>query len=217
MKSTVTRTLVFVILMLVMTLPSAFAQPKAYGSFKGGLNLADLWGEESENLDTKKAFAFGGSIAFVVSKQVYIQPEILYTMKGAKAEEEEMGAKAEFDVRLAYLEIPVLVKLMVPTQGNVAPHFFAGPAIAFCLSAETNVRVKYHGAVLEDETVDIQNDVQDIDFGLVFGGGVDFAVDPGKITTEFRYTHGAMSIFEDEDIRNGVISFMAGYTFPIGQ
>ena len=53
------------------------------------------------------------------------------------------------------------------------------------------------------------------DFGLVFGGGVDFGLGKGYFTIDLRYTLGLTTIsdFEDEDVKNGAFSLMLGYSF----
>ena len=124
-------------------------------------------------------------------------------MKGTEEDVDE-GEKLKLD----YLEIPVLVKYMIPTEGKISPCFFAGPAVGMLMSA------KYG-----DE--DVKDFTKSIDFGVAFGAGVDVAMgEKGKLTFDARYTLGLANIVDeegvDDKVKNANISFMVGYSFPIG-
>ena len=67
-----------------------------------------------------------------------------------------------------------MVKLQIPTRGNIKPSLFAGPYLAMKLSGQT--KVEYAGET-EEEDVD---DMKDNDFGFIIGAGVDL----GKLTVD---------------------------------
>ena len=187
------------------------------GGVKIGLNSAKLHGDDVEDFedmlgagfDSKLGFCFGGFVTFSLHEMFAIQPEVLYTMKGAKMEESVMGETLYVWVNLNYLEIPVLAKLQIPTQGNIKPSIFVGPALGIKVSAKA--KAEYAG---ETEEEDIE-DMKSTDLGLVIGGGVDFGLGKGMITVDLRYTLGLATIseWEDEDVKNGVFSLMIGYSF----
>ncbi len=188
---------------------SALAQ-KTTGGIKGGLNLARFTGNDAaDELDFKMGFCAGGFITYNIGSAFAIQPEVLFTMKGAQSEsiagflDETMKISMELD----YLEIPLLFKLSVPTQGGIKPWLFAGPAVAINLSAKSKVE---YGVVSED--ADMEN-IKETDLGLVVGGGFDL----GTLVIEARYTLGLTSIEDFEigetDLKNAVVSIMAGISF----
>ena len=158
-----------------------------------------------EELKSKWGLCAGGFIRFNISETFAIQPEVLYTMKGAKFEETIDGETMKFEMNLSYLEVPVLLKLMIPTSGGVKPSLFAGPTLAIKLSSKT--KLKYAGQTEEEDI----EDMKDTDFGLIIGAGVDF----GTLTFDLRYNLGLTTIsdIEDEDVKNGVISLIVGYSF----
>ena len=187
---------------------------------KIGLNSANLHGKDIEyieylyegKLKSKLGFCFGGFITYNINEMFAIQPEILFTMKGAKIKEEYYGDTYKISINLTYLEIPVLAKLTIPTQGNIKPNIFAGPSLAIKLSSKA--KAEYAG---ESEEEDIE-DLKGIDFGLIIGIGIDFSLDSlakEKLSVDLRYTLGLTTISkeEDEDIKNSVISIMVGYYF----
>jgi hypothetical protein len=195
---------------LVFTLSAAsvYAQGLTRAGLRAGLNLADAWGDDVDEFTygTEKKMrtgaAFGGFIEYSVNDNFAIQPEFQYTMKGLKLE--GVGIVYWYDpiddviyydyadmvgtIKLSYLEIPVLAKISIPTQGNVRPVLLLGPALAIKLSAkaELDVAEPYSEA---GGTFDVRYtlglvDVPDIE-------GMDLAV------------------------KNAVISFMLGYCFPL--
>lgn len=198
---------------------------------KVGVNLANIYGDDvdiyTDGLDTKMKIgvAFGAFIEYSINNYLAVQPELLYTMKGAKTEKTDLvipgiGPVANFQRTMSanYFEIPILAKLSIPTKGNVKPNLLLGPGVAIKLSAKDKAEGEIAGVSSSVET-DISDDVKSIDFGLVFGAGVDFAkVGPGKITVDARYILGLTKpddTGEDKNIKNSVISIMFGYCFSL--
>ena len=202
------RVLLMMLALCLVLSVSAFSQDdtkmlSAFG-LKGGLNLANLSGDIENN---KSLIAFGGGVFSKItpSPTICIQPEVLFMQMGTE-EDVDNGEK----IKLNYIEIPVLIKYVFPTEGSFEPNIFAGPAVSFLMSADYG-----------DE--DIKDYITSVDFGLAFGAGADIAIGDGggKVTFDGRYTLGLTNINDDVDsdefsIKNGVITFMVGYAFPLG-
>lgn len=210
------RRLILVVsaILLVFTLSTASVSAQGLtGGLKAGMNIANIHGDDVEDMwDSKIGICAGGFITCRLSDLFAIQPELLFTMKGAKAEEEVFGETMKVTMKMNYLEIPVLAKLSIPTPGTVKPSLFVGPSLAIKLSGKA--KVEYAG---ESAEADIE-ELKSTDFGLVFGGGIDFALGQGKLTVDARYTLGLTTTREPEDeeevdVKNGVISIMVGYSF----
>ena len=59
---------------------------------------------------------------------------------------------------------------------------------------------------------DVKDDVNDIEFGLIFGAGVNIST----FIIGFRYNLGITDILKDSDsdsVKNSVFSLMIGYSF----
>jgi len=198
---------------LMLLLPNSSLAKVITGGLKIGMNSANLHGEAikklkeevGQELQSKWGLCAGGFIRFNIGKIFAIQPEFLYTMKGAKFEETILDETMKYTMNLSYLEVPVLVKFMIPTPGGVKPNLYAGPALAIKLSSKT--KLKYAGQTEEE---DIEN-MKDTDFGLIIGAGVDF----GKLMVDLRYVLGLTAIEEEAvfETKNGVISLIVGYSF----
>lgn len=208
-------------LALMFLLPNSSLASGIKAGLKIGVTSAKLHGDDvgdledlfGEDLKSRIGFSVGGFITFNISEMFAIQPEVLYTMKGLRYEEEIFGETLKVWMKLDYLEIPVLVKIIFPSPGGVNPYLFAGPAVAIKLSAK--VKAEIAG---ESEEEPIEEGLKSTDFGLVIGAGVDFgfgASGMGKMTLDVRYSLGLSTIsdFEGDDVKNGAFSLMVGFSF----
>ncbi len=203
--------LLLVILMVAFVGTTANGQLIGKG-IKAGVNLANLSGSDIEDTEMKTGLAVGGFITYGFSEMFAVQPEVLFMMKGAKfTETDPFFGDVTGKFKFNYIEIPVLVKVMIPTSGKVKPNIFAGPAVGFLMSADLEAE-----ALGVSAEVDIKDEIKSIDFGLAFGAGVGFEITQGTITLDARYTLGLTSVDDTDDeldMKNGVISIMGGFSF----
>lgn len=186
---------------------------------KGGLSIASLHGKDAEDEgDTNSSRivgTFGGFLEYPIGPTLSFQGELLYAMKGVKATWDYLDEEVKGTTKLTYLEIPLLLKANIPMSGNWRPHIFAGPGIAFKLSAEHETK-----GGPEPGTVDLKDEAKGIDVGLVMGVGVGFPMGSKTISFEARYDLGLMNIFDKEEgeteepeVKNKVISILVGIGF----
>ena len=89
---------------------------------KAGFTSSNLTGDY--DTDGTTGFYFGGLVDFAVSESFHVQPELLYSMEGAK------------DAKLNYLRIPIMAKYYVMEGLSLQ----AGPEIAFKAGADDSVK-----------------------------------------------------------------------------
>lgn len=218
--------IVTVVLTLMFLLPNLSLATGVKGGIKIGVSSSKFTGPDIEDMDeflgvdlkSNTGICAAGFITINIAEMFAIQPEVLYIKKGAKYEEGINGETAKFWFNLTYLEIPVLAKITVPTQGSVKPFLFAGPAVALKLS--TKLKMEVGGDSVEVESEEVNEMLKGTDFGLVIGGGLDIglgAPGTGSISVDIRYSLGLTNIFdvegEDIKVRNGAFSIMVGYSF----
>lgn len=169
------------------------AQETQFG-LKAGLNLASLTNDTS-GLKLRNAFHIGVMAEIPISELFSIQPELLYSAQGAKADGDQ--------VKIDYLNLPVMFKYYVAQDVS----FEAGPQIGFLLSATSEI----------DDQGDIKEEVEGLDFGLNFGLG--YKMDSG-LNVGVRYNLGIANIFKSEDefdddykVNNSVFQFYLGFMF----
>lgn len=189
------------------------ASAQAIG-FKLGGSFANLDIEDEEDtLDGITGFVGGGFIRFGTGR-FSLQGELLSVTKGADFVGETSDDDAE--LRLEYIEIPVMLHVPL-TYGTFSPYVLAGPTV----SLES-------GCDFTDGTVSGDCDDADLfgrkktDFGVTAGGGVEFAMGPGAILVEGRYTWGLSNINDSDiadapSVKNRAAYLMAGYTIWLGR
>jgi hypothetical protein len=179
--------------------------PVRYGVV-AGLNLASMGGDIGDELDeSRMGFMAGGAVEFGLSPAFSIRPEIVYTQKGAKVSEGD----DEFRLKSSYIEVPVLAKYSIPMQGSVRPHLMAGPAVAF--NTGCTIEIEIGGSEDSGDCEEGGLEFKSVDFGMVFGVGVDIQA----FSLGIRYDLGLTDAPDDDSIsgKNKVLSFVAGYTF----
>jgi hypothetical protein len=197
------------LLVVMLTIAVSLASARITGGLKAGMNLANIHGDDIEDSKFKVGFCGGGFVAFGLGKVVVIQPELLYSQKGAKWQEEYIGETGKVTFKFNYLEMPVFIKMIVPVQGKVKPSFFLGPYFGIMITGPRG-ELEVDGTTIEEDL----EGVKDTDFGVVFGGGLDFVLGKGKIVFDVRYGLGLTTLDEEgADVKNNVFSFLVGYSF----
>jgi len=177
----------------------SFAQGLS-GGIKAGLNLANQkFSGDGITLDTKAkpGLHVGGYVTWMFTEKLGLQPEVLFSMQGAKFDEDFIDGQTNFN----YLNVPVLVRYNI----NEMISLHAGPQVGFLLSAE---------AEADGDTEDIKDDFKGTDISGAFGLGVDL---PMGLGFGARYIIGFSQIAEDEpdfqtEVKNSAIQIYACYT-----
>lgn len=176
---------------------------------RGGGNASKLTGADIQNLEGTIKYKIGlvGGIFFAINigKIITIEPEFLYTMKGSQ----EQVTAGDYTEKLYgdYLEIPVLLKLRIPTPG-IQPAIFAGPSVGFKLKEKLQIN---------GQDVPLQEKIlENNDYGAIFGAGLDFG---RHFMIDIRYSLGLKKVLSAAqgttalDVKNGVWSATVGIAF----
>ena len=102
----------------------------------GGANLATLTGSYFENTSNRTGFAAGLMAVLPVSPSFAIQPELMFTMKGANGNSGGISEVAKTD----YIELPVLARFEIPASASVKPFVYGGPGFAYRRTARSKRR-----------------------------------------------------------------------------
>ncbi len=119
-------TATFLSLLLGLVASPAFAQKITVGGgVKAGVNLANIHVDPEEQSDKKVGGVFGAFLNVGDENDILsFQPELLYSMKGAKFSD---GSKVKVNV----FEIPLLIRANLTKEGRARPFVTIGPAISF--------------------------------------------------------------------------------------
>ncbi|WP_017498546.1 porin family protein [Flavobacterium sp. WG21] len=165
-----------------------------YG-IKGGFNMSNLYSSDANDENILYGFNAGLYATLPISDFIAIQPEILFTTKGAKLEYNNALASGESKFRLNYIEVPLLVRVNITRNFNI----HAGGYASYLVSSKVTGRGDFNF----EQEIDT-NDLNKFDAGLSAGVGVDF--DP--ISIGLRYNYGLTTIGKERTVAGTT------YTFP---
>ena len=174
---------------------AANAQTGVRFGLKGGINYSTLTADDTEGIESKIGLQAGALANFGLSDLISIQPEVLYSQKGAQVED-----ASDFKLKLNYIDVPVLVKV------NAGGLFFeAGPQLGILASAK---------ATDGDTDEDVKEGYNTVDFGYAVGLGYQLETGP---MIGLRYNGGISNIIKDgpdsDKIRNSAFQLYVGYVF----
>ena len=190
---------------------------------KGGVNMANLENAEVLGAESRTAFVGGGFLRMGFLRGLTLQPELLYSSKGAEIPDE--GAPGSpGTVQLDYVEIPVLLRYDFPFE-PFRPYLYGGPYGAFEVGCEVDVPGENTEATDCGEGFGGDNR-RSFDWGAIAGGGLSFGMGPGRLLLEARYGIGMQDLIDDadevpddqqsEDIENRWASFLVGFEVVMG-
>lgn len=206
---------ILALVLAVVTTGMSHASETPSVGLKLGVSSANISNVEVDGLwdDPSSTFGltFGGFVSMSIGNNLYLQPEILFTQKGAEWKGSYFYDFAVEDIklvfRLNYLEIPVLVKYVF-SGGSLRPYIYAGPYAGFKLSSKYRIEVAE-----ESVEEDVDAELKGVDFGLAAGAGLALEMGSGELSVELRYTLGLSAIEKGTESKNKVLSLMLGYGF----
>ncbi|MBI3257903.1 MAG: PorT family protein [Ignavibacteriae bacterium] len=191
-------------------------------TLKAGPIRSDIYSFEKDELDdvsieSRSGFSAGMSLCLGISQVFAIQPEIMYSIKGAKALKLDGGTIREYyDLELHYVEIPILFKFVAPIGGTVRGNIYFGPFGA--VNIENKSRL--HRVIAETNTVvadEVPTEFNDrfipFDAGGMLGGGMSFRLLGTELMIDARCSLSAVSLTKGDEVHNRTFSLMIGITF----
>lgn len=163
---------------------------------KGGFNMSNLYQSKADDDNVLYGFNAGVYATLPISDFIAIQPEILFTTKGAELDYNNGIASGNTKFRLNYIEVPLLVRVNITKNFNI----HAGGYASYLVSS----KVTGDGDIIFDQKIDTDN-LNKFDAGLSAGVGVDF----NPISIGLRYNHGLTTVGKERTTLAGTT-----YTFP---
>lgn len=185
--------------------------------FKGGYNYSSFNGDVAKDNTLKglSGFYVGALLELPLGDVLSIQPEVIYSRQGAVWEQKDILGEFKKDLKLDYLNIPVMAKV------NLGPLFLQGGVQFGFLVGKPEVSYT-RGAQRVTEKVD-KDAYAAFDFGVGAGLGVNLSQ---HFFVEARYTHSLTNaldpnnnslknahISDDNNFKNAVLSLGLGVKF----
>ena len=180
-----------------------------------GATFSQLRGFENVKAKNRSGTMVGAILTLPIGERVALQPEFLFINKGGAL---DYGAGGTDEIRLDYLDIPLLLRFDKAPSGVLNPHFYAGPSVGFNVGCNITSR----GGGVPDVSTDCTRDNFDpksLDWGALVGAGVDLSLGGLGVTGGARYGIGLANISNDDGdalerrVRNGTLTVYLGVLF----
>ena len=114
------RILIMAVAVLAMIgVNSAQAETQWNVGAKGGLNISNLYGDDTPDTDSRTGFNGGVFLGAGVNETFSIQFELLYSQQGSAESFDSAGVSVETTIKLDYIHIPVLGVVTYPASETV--------------------------------------------------------------------------------------------------
>ena len=180
----------FPVLVILLMAVKVAAQHVNFG-FKGGLNAYTIQSETNNQAEPLIRFHLGILGHIHLDRQLALQPELLYSVQGAKSGAGIAGGRVE----LGYLNIPVLFQYMF----NNGFRLEAGPQVGLLLSARSKVG---------NRITNIKDNMKSLDAGLLVGLG--YIHPPTGLGMDARYSFGLSNINKSDQFKSHNRGFQLG-------
>ena len=173
-----------------------------------GANFAKLAGSDVQDAKTRTGLVAGAYAEWQLAQGWSFQPEVLYSMEGAKGSD-EFG---ESTLKLDYIGLPVMLRFSSPTSSSVKPFIALGPSFGYQLAC--NIRAS-SGAFSVNSSCDDAAQGSDFqrkkfDVSGRLEAGVDIATGGARLRVGGAYAHGFTDVINQSSIKNRVFSLFLG-------
>lgn len=200
---------VLIALTIVLSAVSVYSQPNLSLGLEAGLNLANVSISPSQTSNSRTGLIIGGVLDIGISRTIGVTTGLRYTMKGFQVTNQGVT----FTDKLNYIEVPALLKVKFPLT-EVKPYLVGGPVLGIRVSATEE---QSNGQQTAD--VDASSAFESIDFGLLFGGGLDFNVaTKTDLFIQAGYGFGLSNIWKQSTtvtVKNYGIQITGGVKFKL--
>lgn len=201
---------------------AANAQTGVKYGIKGGFNGSTFSGTDSQGSKYKAGFAAGVFANFGINDQFSIQPEVLFSQKGARVTGYQGVGDNTFKSTLSYIDVPILARI---NTGDAGKGFFFEIGPQGSLVVADRDFIQYGGNKYDENTN--TRDLNKVLIGYV--GGIGYQITSG-LSLGVRYTGDFAKVYKDgasntlkaatgtayannPSVHNSVFQFQVGYAF----
>ncbi len=169
-------------------------------------------GDLGDNDNISLSYTAGFFAVLPVGQTFAIQPEINYIRKGRLEKETTLGITNKTSFSANYLQIPILIRYTAPSVfGSSNAKLFLNTGFYDGILLHSEKRIKIGDELMgEDQTSDFKSN----DWGLAFGGGVQFPFRQFVVQFDLRYDMGRTKITnQGDDYSTKALSLTMGVKF----
>jgi hypothetical protein len=148
-------------------------------------------------------FYASGAIIRPLINGVDLQIELAWVQQGEKQKDSSSYYGGHIvideDIRVTYLEMPILFRMPLDTNGTTFSSLIFGPSVSFFASGKRSGSYAFTGSVLTNpvEYDDPVGNERKFNLGLVFGFSFKVGSGSSRIAVDIRYSRDLFNPFED--------------------
>jgi hypothetical protein len=203
----------------------ANAQTGVKYGIKGGFNGSTFSGADSKGSEYKAGFAAGVFANFGITDNFSVQPEVLFSQKGASVDNFQGVSANTLKSTLSYIDVPILLRYNTGEDGK-GLFFELGPQGSFAVADRDFIQA--NGNKYNENTT--TQDMNKVLIGYV--GGIGYQITSG-LSLGVRYTGDFAKVYKNGQsttlkaasgssapyisnspvVQNSVFQFQVGYAF----
>ena len=198
------KKLILIVFLIIYTGTTLKAQESVLFGIKGGANFTKMNSDKFADNSSRVGFHVGLLAEIPLGNKFSIQPEVLYSTQGTKAQVILFGGNPTIEYNLDYIQVPVMIKWYLTESLSID----AGPSFNFLIKDEM-------GAQGYQPLSSFSMMAYESDFGrkFEFGGGLGASYKFGSnLLGSARYVYGLTDAF-DSDFNDQAIH---NYGFQLG-
>ena len=199
------KKLILIASFIALGTTAAKAQDTFHFGVKGGVNFANIAGDDSRDQDSRTAFYAGLVAELPISEKFSIQPEVLYSAQGSTIatidQDNIFDVDDNTEYQLDYIQVPLLAKIYLVDGLSLQ----AGPSFNFLVNEEIDYEPTNNGG-----DINIVDGANDFEFGTA--AGLEYQFDNG-LFIQGRYTRGFTKIYDNVNAYNYAIQAGVGFVF----
>jgi hypothetical protein len=187
-----------------------------------GYSRADLIGGDSDPVESRQGAITGVYVHLPLNRVVSVRPELLFSVRGGRTPVGIAGPPtddfAEIDLELAYLELPLLARMVLP-RGRFRPAVFGGPSLALQIGCDflfitADTSRSTCGQEEDSDLPALAKQVREWDLAWVAGAAMEMHLPRTTLSLQGRYSAGFRSVLQGGvDLRNRGLAVLFGLTF----
>jgi len=163
----------------------------------------------NNGLSALAGYHFAANIDFKINDYLSFQPGLIFQTKGSKYQFSVnptgnlFGPRASIttDITARYLDLPLNIKAHYDINTNLTVFAIAGPYVGLGLEGEVTTNVNFLGLnIPNNQAIDWGTDIQRFDYGLGFGGGVEYR----NFILQANYDLGLANLVVEGSVNNSL-------------
>ncbi len=178
----------------------------------------------NSGLNAIGGYHLGGSYDIKINDFLTFQPGLSFQTKGSKYQFSAnptgnfFGPRAAItvDITARYIDIPLNIRAHYDISKDLRIFASAGPYVGFGLQGEIATNINFLGiAVPTNQAIDWGTDLQRVDYGIGFGGGLSYQ----NITLQATYDLGLANLVvegaDNNSLKNRILRISLGYSIDL--